>query len=40
MSPLRRRMIDDMQIRSMSAHTQRAYVAAVFRFASHFHKSP
>jgi site-specific recombinase XerD len=33
-------MIDDMQIRSMSAHTLRAYVAAVFRFASHFHKSP
>ena len=40
MSPLRRRMIDDMQIRSMSAHTQRKYVAIVFQIASHFGKSP
>ena len=40
MSPLRRRMIDDMQIRNLSAHTQRAYVSKVFGFASHFRKSP
>jgi len=40
MSPLRRRMIEDMQIRNLSAHTQRAYVAKVFHFACYFHKSP
>ena len=40
MSPLRRRMIDDMQIRNLSANTQRVYVAKVFRFACHFRKSP
>jgi hypothetical protein len=40
MSPLRRRMINDMQIRHLSAHTQRAYVTQVFRFACHFRKSP
>ena len=40
MSPLRRRMIDDMQIRHLSAHTQRAYVAKVFGLACHFRKSP
>jgi site-specific recombinase XerD len=33
-------MIDDMQIRNLSAHTQRAYVSKVFGFACHFRKSP
>lgn len=40
MSPLRRRMIDDMQIRNLTANTQRVYVAQVFHFACHFRKSP
>src|SRR5271169_5807733 len=40
MSPLRRRMIEDMQIRNLTPHTQRAYVSQVVRFASHFRKSP
>ena len=40
MSPLRRRMIEDMQIRNLSPHTQRAYVEQVVRFARHFRKSP
>jgi integrase/recombinase XerD len=40
MSPLRRRMIEDMQIRNLTANTQRAYVAQVVRFACHFRKSP
>ena len=40
MSPLRRRMIDDMQIRNLTLNTQRVYVAQVVRFACHFHKSP
>src|SRR5271156_6203729 len=40
MSPLRRRMIDDMQIRNPTANTQRVYVAQIVRFACHFRKSP
>jgi integrase/recombinase XerD len=40
MSPLRRRLIDDMQIRNLTANTQRAYVAQIVRFAGHFRKSP
>jgi integrase/recombinase XerD len=40
MSPLRRRMIEDMQIRNMAAHTQRAYVEQVARFTRYFRKSP
>jgi integrase/recombinase XerD len=40
MSPLRRRMIEDMQIRNMTPNTQRVYVAQVVHFACHFRKSP
>jgi integrase/recombinase XerD len=40
MSPLRRRLIEDMQIRNLSAHTQRAYVEQVVRFARYFRRSP
>jgi len=40
MSPLRRRMIEDMQIRNLTPNTQRVYVAQVVHFASHFRKSP
>ena len=40
MSPLRRRMIEDMQIRNLTANTQRVYVAQIVRFACHFRKSP
>jgi site-specific recombinase XerD len=40
MSPLRRRMIDDMQIRNLTPNTQRVYVANLVRFACHFCKSP
>ena len=40
MSPLRRRMIDDMQIRNLTVNTQRVYVAQVVRFACHFRQSP
>jgi integrase/recombinase XerD len=40
MSPLRRRMIEDMQIRNLTPNTQRVYVANMVRFASHFRKSP
>jgi integrase/recombinase XerD len=40
MSPLRRRMIEDMQIRNLAAHTQRVYVEQLVRFARYFRKSP
>ena len=40
MTPLRQRMTEDMQIRQLSPHTQRAYLAAVARFAKYFGRSP
>jgi len=40
MSPLRRRMIDDMTIRNLSPATQRSYVHAVSKFSRYFGHSP
>jgi hypothetical protein len=40
MTPLRRRMIEDMQVRNLSPVTQRCYVHAVAKFAQHFNRSP
>lgn len=40
MSPLRRRMIEDMTVRNLSPATQRSYVHAVLRFAGFFGCSP
>ena len=40
MSPLRRRLIEDMQILNLAPSTQRAYVAQLVRFACYFRKSP
>ena len=40
MNPLRRRMIEDMQVRNLSPVTQRCYVHAVAKFARHFNRSP
>src|SRR5688572_589152 len=40
MTALRRRMIQDMQLRNLSPHTVDAYVRAVAQFAGHFGRSP
>jgi integrase/recombinase XerD len=40
MSPLRRRMIEDMTIRNLSPATQRSYIHAVWRFSQYFRRSP
>jgi len=40
MTPLRQRMIEDMQVRNLACHTQRAYIQQISLFARHFGKSP
>jgi integrase/recombinase XerD len=40
MSPLRYRMIEDMQVRNLAPDTQRAYLQQITQFACHFGKSP
>jgi len=40
MTPLRRRMIDDMTLRNFTPKTIQAYVRCVARFARYFHCSP
>jgi Phage integrase, N-terminal SAM-like domain len=39
-SPLRQRMLEDMQLRGLSARTQAAYTRAVWQLAKHYHLSP
>jgi integrase/recombinase XerD len=39
-SPLRRRMIEDMTIRNLSPATQRSYLNAVSKFSRYFGRSP
>ena len=40
MTSLRQRMLEDMQVRNLSPHTQDAYLQQVSRFARHFGQSP
>jgi integrase/recombinase XerD len=39
-SPLRRRMIDDMSLRNLSPATQRSYLHAVLKFSRYSDRSP
>jgi len=39
-SPLRRRMIEDMSVRNLSPATQRSYLHAVTKFSRYFSRSP
>ncbi len=40
MTPLRQRMLEDMQLRGLAARTQESYVRAVEQLAKHYQKSP
>ena len=40
MTPLRKRMMEDMQLHGFSKGTQKVYVSAIRRLAEHYGKSP
>lgn len=40
MTPLRQRMLEDMQVRNLSINTQKSYILQVALFARHFDRSP
>jgi hypothetical protein len=40
MTILRQRMIEELQMRNLSPHTQSAYIQQISRFARYFAKSP
>ena len=40
MTPLRQRMIEDMQLRNLTQQTQKVYLRAVEKLAEYYHKSP
>ncbi len=39
-TPLQQRMLEDMQLRCLSARTQEAYTRAVWQLAQHYHRRP
>ena len=40
MTELRRRMLEDMQLRGLAEHTRQSYMDAVRMLAEHYHRSP
>jgi hypothetical protein len=40
MTPLRQKMIADMQLRGLSARTQESYIRVVRQLAEYYHKPP
>jgi len=40
MTPLRKRMTEELQLRNYSAATIDSYLKTVWRFTKHYHKSP
>jgi integrase/recombinase XerD len=40
MTELRRKMLEELQLRNYSPHTQRAYIRCVAEFAQHFNSAP
>ena len=40
MTPLRKRMMEDMQLHGLSKGTQKTYANAIRRLAEHYGKSP
>lgn len=40
MTPLRKRMLEDLQLHGCACATQQAYLHAVHKLAAHYHKSP
>ena len=40
MTPLRQRMLEDMQVRNLALNTQESYLQQVTQFARHFGRSP
>lgn len=40
MSPLRQRMLEDMELAGLMPRTQETYVQAVYALASHYRRSP
>jgi len=40
LTPLRRKMINDMQVRNLAPSTQRSYIHYAAQFAQYFHRSP